>query len=65
MFALSIVMEEKQLKEGDLKILVGCLMLCYHRELSDIFTKKKKKIIFLPFLVLNTCSKHPRNTRKL
>lgn len=43
MFALFIVMEEKekQLKEGDLKLLVGCLVLCYHRELSDIFTKKK------------------------
>jgi len=42
-FALLIVIEEKQLKEGDLGILVGCLVLCY-RELSDIFTKIKIRL---------------------
>ena len=41
MFALLIVIEEKQLKEDDLGILVGCLMLGYRRELSDTYTKIK------------------------
>lgn len=44
--ALLVVIEEKQLKEGYLWLLVGCLMLCYYRESSDTFTKIKIFVFF-------------------